>query len=150
MAERIVLILLIFLAACSKKPADPATQVKATLAAIETAAEARDIDAVLEHLAEDYRDDRGRGPSHIRSMLQLHFLRQGSIHALVRVGELTFPTADRAEAALDVAVAGTPLPEEGPLDGLRADWIEVKMTLVKDGDDWKVQRAGWSRGQIFE
>ena len=144
------LILFALLAACSRTPEDPATQVKATLAAIEKAAEDRDIDAVLEHLAEGFKDDRGRGPSSIRSMLQLHFMRQGSIHALVRISELTFPNKDTAEATLNVAVAGTPLPEEGPLDGLRADWVEVKLRLVRDDGDWKVQHGSWARGQLFE
>lgn len=136
------------LTACSKAPADPKAQVKATLTALEEAAEARDIDAVLEHLAPDYRDGRGRGPSHVRSMLQLHFLRQGSVHALVRIDELRFPSADRAEADLDVALAATPS-EEGSLDDLRADWIEVKLVLARDGDTWKIQKASWDRGELI-
>lgn len=145
------LIMLLFLCVgCSRSPQDPAAQVRATLDGIEKAAEERDIDGVLAFLAPTYKDSRGRGPSTVRSMLQLHFLRQGSVHALVRVQTLQFPTPDQADVTLSVAVAGTGTAEQGPLEGLSADAVDVELTLVRDGSDWKIQRASWTHAGLFE
>ncbi|MEZ4465150.1 MAG: hypothetical protein R3F43_11800 [bacterium] len=84
----------------------------------------------------------------MRRLLQLHFLRQGSIHALVRIQSLTFPAQDRAAVQLSVAVAGTS-PEGGLLDGLGADLIDVDLLLARDGEAWKAHQAKWARRPVW-
>jgi hypothetical protein len=142
------------LGGCKRAPVDPRTQVLQTISAAEAAAEAKDIDGVLAHLTETFRDGQGGDARELRSLMQLHFLRQGSIHALVRLGELSFPTPDTAEVDLDVAVAGTPLPEGAgddlDLSGLRADWIDLQLSLVRRDDTWKIERATWSRARLMQ
>jgi len=139
---------------CKRAPVDPRTQVLQVIGAAEAAAEAKDIDGVLTHLTETFRDGQGGDARELRSMMQLHFLRQGSIHALVRPGELRFPTPDTAEMDLDVAVAGTPLPEGAgntfDLSGVRADWIDLQLSLVRRDDTWKIERASWSRAGLMQ
>ncbi len=137
---------------CKRKPIDPRTQILQTISAAELAAEAKDIDGVLAHLTETFRDGQGGDARELRSRMQLHFLRQGSIHALVRLGELTFPTPDTAEVDLDVAVAGTPLPEGDGVDltTLRADWIDLQLSFVRRDDAWKIEKATWSRARLMQ
>ncbi|MEZ4472203.1 MAG: hypothetical protein R3F60_15695 [bacterium] len=142
------LLLPLLLAACSKTPVDREAAVRATVTAIEEAVEARDIDAVVEHLTADFRANDER-LADVRRLLQLHFLRQGSIHALVRIQSLTFPAQDRAAVQLSVAVAGTPLPEDGLLDGLGADLIDVDLLLARDGEAWKAHQAKWARRPVW-
>lgn len=134
----------LLLVACGRKPADPETAVRATITAIEEAVEARDLDAVLERLAPGFRGNGQQTAQQVRGTLQAVFLRQRSIHALVRVSELSFPTPDLAVAKLRVAVAGTPLPEDGLLDGLNADLIDVDLQLRLEDGAWKATSARWS------
>jgi hypothetical protein len=143
---------LLLLPGCRRKPVDPRTQILQTISAAETAAEAKDIDGVLAHLTETFRDGQGGDARELRSLMQLHFLRQGSIHALVRLGDLTFPTPDTAEVDLDVAVAGTPLPEGEGIDltTLRADWIDLQLSFVRRDESWKIEKASWSRARLMQ
>lgn len=136
---------------CSKRPASPEAQVRQTIAAVEKAVDEKDVDGVMEHVSAQYSDQEGQKRSGVRSMLALRFLRQGSIHSLVRIREVRVQGA-RATAELAIAIAGTPLPEDGILEGLRADTFTMTIAFEKEDDAWKVRRAEWDRGgmDLFE
>lgn len=137
---------------CSKTPKSPEAAVRQTVSALEKAVEEKDVDAVIERVAQRYRDSKGNNRKGLRAMLAMRFFRQGSIHALVRVSSVKFPTKTSALAELAVAVAGTPLPENGVLDGLRADIFDLTITFTLEDDEWRVSEARWNRGgrDLFE
>ena len=137
---------------CSKTPKTPEAAVRQTVSALEKAVEEKDVDAFMEHVHSSYRDPQNNHRRALRAMLAMRFFRQGSIHALVRVSDVKFPTKTTALAELAVAVAGTPLPEKGVLDGLRADIFDLNLTLRLDDDEWTVSNARWNRGgrDLFE
>jgi hypothetical protein len=145
-------LMLALLGGCSKKPISKEDAVRRTVSAIEEAVDARDIDAVMEHVAPSYRDKEGNNRKGLRAMLALRFFRQRSIHSLVRVRDLRFSRPKRAVVDLSVAVAGTPLPEDGLLEGLRADIFDLTVELEKLEDDWRLVHARWHRGSrdLFE
>ena len=137
---------------CSKKPKSPEAAIRQTVSAIEKAVEEKDVDAVMERVATGYRDKDGNNRKGLRAMLAMRFFRQGGIHALVRVSKVQFPAKTTAVAELAVAIAGTPLPENGILDGLRADIFDLTITFSLNDDEWQVSEARWNRGgrDLFE
>lgn len=151
MTRGAIIAALLFAFGCSKTPKTPEAQVRQVISAVEAAVDEQDVDGVMEHVSKNYRDQEGQKRSGVRSMLALRFMRQGSIHSLVRIRSVTV-SGTRATAQLAIAIAGTPLPEDGLLDGLRADTFTMKITFEKDDDAWKVLRAEWDRSSsdIFE
>ncbi|MGK0360512.1 MAG: hypothetical protein ACI9U2_002825 [Bradymonadia bacterium] len=137
---------------CGTKPKSPEAAVRQTVSAIEKAVEEKDLDAIIERVAKGYRDKDGNNRKGLRAMLAMRFFRQGSIHAVVRVSDVQFPAKTTAVAKLAIAVAGTPLPENGVLDGLRADIFDMTITLTLNDDAWQVSGARWNRGgrDLFE
>jgi len=70
-------VLATFLIAGSAGCADsdsPEAQVRATIASIEEAAEARDVGGVLEHVSAQFRDGYGQGPSELSRYLRGYFI----------------------------------------------------------------------------
>ena len=147
-----LLALLVGAQGCSKTPKSPEAAVRQIISQIEAAVEEKDVDGVIERVAASYRDKDGNNRKGLRAMLAMRFFRQGKVHALVRVSDVSFPAKTTAIAKLAVAVAGTPLPEDGVLDGLRADVFNMTITLTQVDDAWQVSGARWDRGgrDLFE
>lgn len=143
------LLALLVLTACSK-PKSPEQRVRETLARIEEAAEAKDLGALKEMLAASYHDSKGNDKKGLVSMLQLRFLRGGSLHVLTDIESITLAGDDRADVVLLAAMASVPLPDADALARLRADTFRIELGLVRDGDDWQVEKARWTRAGLAD
>src|SRR5690348_1597400 len=74
-------LLLAFLAGCGDS-AIPEAQVRTTLAAIEAAAEARDVGGVMEHVSDQFRDAYGGDGTELSRYVRGYFIANQSLHLL--------------------------------------------------------------------
>ena len=124
----------------------PEAQVRALLAAGEAAAEARDLSGVLEHVSEDYRDERGGGREELRQYLRGYFVMHQSVHLLTRVESVEFPYRDYARVRLTLGTLGREV-DAGTAFDLAADVHDVALELRLEDDAWRVVRAAWEPGR---
>jgi hypothetical protein len=122
-----------FLAACGTKSTDE-EKVRALIASVEAAAEARDTSDVLELVAPDYSDAEGLDKAQLQNFLRGYFLSHPKIELLVDIQSLEFPAAGLAHAR--IGVASVALDQAGASDSAT---LEVEFRAV-DGQ-WMVSRA---------
>jgi hypothetical protein len=131
--------LVVGLAGCGSAD-PPEVQVRAVIDAAEKAAEARDVSAVMELVSSEYRDTEGRQTTELSRYLRGYFIANQSIHLLTRIDSLEFPATGVAEIALTVAMVGREAEAEAAWD-LAADVHQLKLTLMQEGNDWRVTHA---------
>jgi hypothetical protein len=129
------------LVACSGK-STPEEQVRETIARAEAGAEARDLPAVMDLVAESYADAQGQSKSDIRNLMRGYFLVNQSIHLLVNVEDVKLESNDVATARVTAGMLGTQAEEKG---SLAADVYEFDVRLRNVDGDWRVQSAAWRR-----
>ena len=129
--------------ACSQPPATPEARVRAVLAALESAAEARDVAAMKEHVSERYRDARGQDKRAAAGLLAMHFLRNRAVYLLTRVDSVLAPEAGPASASVLVAMAGSPIASPAALPGLRADLYRFDFELAEEDGAYRITGASW-------
>ena len=129
--------------ACSGDPASPEERVRAVLAAIETAAEARDVGALRAHVSEGYADPRGNDAQALARIATFHFMQNRSVHLLSRVRELEVTAPGEARAEALVAMAGAPIPGPEALPALRASLYRFEVRLREEDGEWRVASAEW-------
>jgi hypothetical protein len=122
------------------QPDSPEQQVRAVVAAGESAAESRDLSALMDLVAEDYRDADGLGREELRSYLRGYLLGHPSISLVTRIESLEFPYRDMARLRLTVGMLGRGEGAGAALDAA-ADLHEIELELVLQGDEWRVRRA---------
>ena len=132
--------LALLLTACSDS-ASPEQQVRAVIDAMETAAEARDVGDLTEHLSANYRDAQGQDREQAARYARGYFIANQSVHLLTRIESLEFPAADEARVRLQVGMAGRG--GEAGAGGLSADLHDFDLVLVREGGEWKVSYADW-------
>ncbi|HSJ98417.1 MAG TPA: hypothetical protein VLC53_15175 [Myxococcota bacterium] len=133
-----------FSLACGGEPDTPEAAVRRTLAAIEEAAGAKDVGAMVEHVSVDYADPQGNDQEAVRRIAAFHLLRNQSVHTLVRLREVTIAEPGRAEADALVAMAGTEIPDADVLATVRADLYRFAVTLREEEPGvWRVTSATW-------
>jgi hypothetical protein len=127
-----VLITASLLAACAAKTSDE-EKVRALVADVEEAAEARDTGDVLSRVAPDYSDKQGLDKSQLQNFLRGYFLSHPKIELLVNIELLEFPTDGLARARIGVASVA--------LDQLGGDTVTLDVELRRLEGDWLVTRA---------
>lgn len=132
--------LAVLLAACSDS-GSPEQQVRAVIDAMETAAEARDIGDLTEHLSDNYRDAQGQNREEAARYARGYFIANQSVHLLTRIESLEFPAPDEARVKLQVGMAARG--GETGQGGLSADLHDFDLVLVREGGEWKVSYADW-------
>lgn len=133
---------------CGGPPEDRETRVRAVLAELEAAGRARDVDALLEPISDQYRDSSGADERALRQLAVAHFLRNRSVYTLTRIRALEFPEPTRASVAALVALAAQPLPESGDPRELRADLYRFALELVEEEPGvWRIRSASWHTAQ---
>ncbi|HSG91512.1 MAG TPA: hypothetical protein VLA56_20005 [Pseudomonadales bacterium] len=115
---------------------------RAVVAEAEAAAEARDASALLDLIADDYRDGRGNGADEIRRYVRGYLVAHQSIHLLVRIEELELKATDLARLRATVAMVGREAEGAAAWD-LAADVHEFDVTLAREHGGWHVTRADW-------
>lgn len=118
----------------------PEVQVRAVIEAAEKAVEARDVSAVMELVSPEYRDVEGRQTRDLSQYLRGYFIANQSIHLLTRIDSIEFPATGVAEVALVVAMVGQEAEADSAWD-LAADIHQIKLTLMQEGNDWRVTHA---------
>lgn len=129
--------------ACGGDAASPEAQVRATLAAAESAAEARDAAALKEWISEAYHDDAGNDRRAVGALVGMHLLQQRSVHLLTRTVSLEIPRPGEATAQVLVAMAGSPIDGPELLAGVRADLYRFDLELRDEDGSWRVVSAAW-------
>jgi len=127
-----VLITASLLAACGTKSSDE-EKIRALVASVEAAAEARDTSDVLEFVAPDYADKQGLDKSQLQNFLRGYFLSHPKIELLVDIESLEFPVDGLARARIDVASVS--------LDQIGGDSVTLDVELRRGDDGWRVSRA---------
>ena len=125
------------LTACTD-PGSPEQQVRAVLESMETAAEARDVGDLLEHISANYRDAQGQDRTEAARYARAYFLANQSVHLLTRIESLEFPAPDEARVKLQVGMAG-----RAGESGVTADLYDFDLALIREDDEWKLSYADW-------
>jgi len=120
----------------------PEEQVRAVVAEAEAAAEARDASALLDLIADDYRDGRGNGAEVIRRYVRGYLIAHQSVHLLVRIEEVELQATDVARLRATVAMVGREAERTAAWD-LADDVQEFDVTLAREDGEWRVTRADW-------
>ncbi len=145
-AGYLTLALTLFLAGCgAESELSEEDKVRATLTAIEVAAEARSLSGMIEHVSDSYRDFEGNDTQKIKALLQLQLIKNQSINIFSNIRELEV-SADSATVELSVAMAsrGSDLSIEE--NRLRADTHRFSILLKREKEQWKIRSASWQRG----
>jgi hypothetical protein len=129
--------------ACLSESESAEARIRALLAEMEVAAEAKDLRPVKAVVSEHYTDELGNDRRDIIRLLTYHFLRNQSIHLLTRVAAVELPEPGRASVTAYVAMAGRPIPDADALMQLRADLYRFDFALEDTGGSWQVTRAAW-------
>jgi hypothetical protein len=114
------------LVACARE-GSPEAEVRAVITAAEEAAEAGDVSAAMDLVADEYADANGFDRQELR-----YFLMNPSMKLLVRVEDVQFPADELAQARVTVGVLG---------QGLETQLETFDVELVKEDDDWRLRRA---------
>jgi hypothetical protein len=121
----------VVLAACASE-GSPEEAVRAVITAAEEAAEARDVSAAMELVADEYADANGLDRDSLRSFVHGYFLMNPSIKLLVRVEDVRFPADELAQARVTVGMLG---------QGLDTQLETFDVELVHIDGDWLLRRA---------
>jgi hypothetical protein len=135
--------LLLVLAGCGD-PDTPEQRVRQVLQQMETAAEARDVGELVQHLSSVYRDANGLDSQQAARYVRGYFIANQRIHLLTRIEAIEFPLEDEARARVLVGMVGADANAAGNWD-LAADLVELKIALRQEDGEWKVTFAQWSR-----
>ena len=127
-----VLITASLLGACGTKSSDE-DKVRALVASVEKAAEARDSGDVLARVSPDYSDKQGLDKTQLQNFLRGYFLSHPKIELLVNIESLEVPVDGLARARIGLASVA--------LDQLGGDTATLDVELRRADGDWLVTRA---------
>lgn len=128
-------------AACGDRSV-PEQQVRAVIAAGETAAEKRDLSGLMDLVSSRYEDSRGGSAVELSRTLRGYFIVNQSVSLATRIESIDFPYDDMARVQLTVGTLGRDAAAGDGL-GLAADVHEVRLELKLERGEWKVTRAEW-------
>ena len=129
------MLLLGLLVACGKEP--PELALRNTMAGMQAAAEARDVDALLEPIADDFAGPGGMDRQMFRRYVMAITLRNRQIG--VQLGPLDVKMfGERATVSFTAATTGGAgwLPDRARIYQVETNW------RMQDGD-WKLMTARW-------
>lgn len=132
------------LTACSE-PASPEARVRAFIGEVEQLAEAREYIELVDRIAGDYLDERGNDKLKAAAILRGFYLKNKSVHLLVRIDNVSVATPERASARIYVAMARQPFAADALVSIPDADMHRLDLELAADGDSWEILQATWRR-----
>jgi hypothetical protein len=120
----------------------PEAQIRHTIAALEEAAEARDVGELTKHISPQFRDAYGRDGTDLSRYVRGYFIANQSIHLLTRIESIEFPTQDEARAKVTVGMVGREGAESNSWN-LAAEVHDFDVTFIREDGEWKVSHAKW-------
>jgi ketosteroid isomerase-like protein len=129
-----ILVLAASFAACSRSSDEE--QIRALIEAAEVAVEARDTSDVMEHIADDYRDDMGNDKDQLQTFLRGYLLMHPKIELIISIKEVKLETDNRAYADITVAMLGTKGLDNQ--SSLTADSQSLRVNLKRVDSKWRV------------
>ena len=132
----LLLAAVLLLPAC-KQHTPPEQALRETIARMQAAGEAHDIDALFEPIAEDFSGSQGMDRKEFRRYVTLMSMRQNSVG--VTLGPIDIKLfGDRATANFTAAITGGPgfMPNQAQVYEIETGW-RLK------GDDWQLISARW-------
>jgi hypothetical protein len=131
-------LLLVLLAGCGGE--GPEAEIRANIASMQQAVEAREPGAVVEHLADHFAGGNGLDKQGLRRILMAQFLQHKKINVAITHLDITVneynPVIARMEAVVAVTGAQNLLPQDGDLINVSGDWE------LHDGE-WLLVSAQW-------
>ncbi|MCG6873384.1 MAG: hypothetical protein LJE84_13955 [Gammaproteobacteria bacterium] len=128
------------LTACAGANEPDEDRIRAAVAGMKAAVEAKKPRELVRFLATDYRDHRGRNRDFVRKILRIHFLRYRKVGVLItRLKVDTTVPGPGAEVQAHVLLFGgfrELLPENGRLYSFDTHW------RLEDGE-WRMSYAEW-------
>lgn len=146
-ANIILSLVLTGLVACSGDATPPQQRIMQLNSDAETAAEAKDVGALKDILADDFNSDRFDKSSIIR-LVQMYMLGHKSIHILSLTRSVQIVNEDHAAAQVLVALAGEPIARADQLFDLSADLLRFDVTYRRFDSEWKVVDVQWGRAAV--
>jgi hypothetical protein len=131
---------LLSIVGCHRTPAEQA--IRENIAAMQTAGEQHDSDALLAPLADDFIGTEDAGETFDRRSfgryVRLIQLREGAIHATLGPIAVTLQGTDRATATFTAVLTGGAglLPNDGQIEQVSTGWR-------LDDREWKLISAEW-------
>lgn len=111
---------------------------------VEILAEARDAGELRALIADDYSDASGRNAAEIRAFLHAWLVAHPSVNLLTRIDSIELEGTEQARVQVTVGLLGREARGESDW-ALAADLERLDIRLARDGDDWRVIRAGWQQ-----
>lgn len=148
--QSIIILLIIFLSACSDKPDNPKNQIKTVIDEVEIATEKRSVALFNEHVSIDYKDKHHSDNQRLKRSLFGYFYRNKNIHLFTRIRNIEIINQTQAKASVNVAMTGTQVDSAERLLMLKADIFRFNIDFVNIDDQWMITGADWRRIHVKE
>lgn len=142
-----LIIVIVILSACGSDKS-PEDQVRHFIATGVAAAESRDVLAFRDLVSDNYKDVGNRDRRSLVGLATGYFLRHKNIHLFTQISEISFPSVGQSQVKVFIAMAGSPVSGAEALLDLRADLYQFDLVLLREGDEWLLQKAQWQRASI--
>ena len=143
-AKIFVVLMVASLIACSGDDTSPEQQIAQLNSDAKLAVEAKDVSALKDMVADDFKSGQYDKNSIIR-LVALYLLGHKNLHLFSLTRSLQIIDQDNAKAAVLVAMAGQPIENADQLIDLRAEMLRFDVNYLRNDDEWKVIGVEWKR-----
>jgi len=144
-----IVITVLLLGRSGPEPGSPEAQIRQLIERAKAGAEARSLEPFEEILAEPFTTQRSIDKKRALKLLQLHYLRNQTIHLLSRIKSLEVD-GEHAMATVMVAMAGKPIEDFEAVISMRADLHRFELELQQIDGEWQIVSAEWRRSSVME
>lgn len=147
LARRVFVAVALIMVGCGAPEQSPEARIKALIAAVEAAAEARDISGLKDLVSSRYQDRRGHDRQTALRIAQGLFIRNQKIHLLTVIRDMEI-AGETASARILAAMAGRPIESVQSLVNIRAELMRFDVEFVREDGEWRVRSADWRRADL--
>jgi hypothetical protein len=123
---------------------DPEEALRARIQAAVDAAESRDTGFFRDLIGPEFADQRGHDRQALINMIRGQFIINQRVQVIIRIQEISLLGDDAAETLIAAGLVGSS-GQALSLGGISADLYRIQLEWVRDGDEWRVIGARWSR-----
>ncbi len=146
-AVRLVFGLAALVAGCGGEPESLEVQVRGLVAEAEAAAEVKDLDALMDVIADDYSGPMREAKRDLENIARFTLARNATIHLYTRMGDIELMDSTSARATVFVALGGRPISGPEELEGLRGSLWRFDILVRRDDGEAQVTQAQWRRAR---